>query len=74
MMKHISEFLPPYSSSNNARSIVLSAIEKANKMHNPSYDLHVEELSGQPNDRSAYDYAGSEPENQIEHDELVNNK
>jgi hypothetical protein len=72
MIKHISNFLPPYSSSNNARSIVLSAIEKANKMHNPSYDLHVEELSGQVSDRTAYDYAGSEPENQIEHNNNIN--
>lgn len=42
--------------------IVNQAIYKANKMFNPSYNMHTEELSGEPNDRTAYDYAGAEME------------
>ena len=45
---------------NNSREIVRKAKEKANKMFNPSYNSEVEELSGEPNDRTAYDYAGCE--------------
>jgi hypothetical protein len=45
---------------NNSREIIRKAIEKANKMFNPSYNAHVEELTGEPNDRTAYDYAGDE--------------
>ena len=53
---------------NNSREIVRHAITKANKMFNPSYNMHTEELSGEPSDRTAYDYAGNEPQNQIEHE------
>lgn len=59
---------------NNAKSIIRSAIEKANKMFNPSWNLHTEELSGEVSDRTAFDYAGTEPENKIEHEELINNQ
>lgn len=47
---------------NNAPTIIRHAIEKANKMFNPSYNMHTEELSGESNDRTAYDYAGTEQE------------
>lgn len=42
------------------KQIIAHAINKANTMFNPSYDMHTEELSGEPSDRSAYDYAGEE--------------
>lgn len=47
---------------NNTRTIIRQAITKANKMFNPSYNMHTEELSGEPNDRTSYDYAGVEQE------------
>lgn len=47
---------------NNSRSIIRRSIEKVNKMFNPSYNDHVEALSGEPSDRTAYDYAGTEQE------------
>ena len=53
---------------NNSKSIINHAVAKANTMFNPSYNQHTEELSGEPSDRSNYDYAGSEPSNQVEHE------
>jgi hypothetical protein len=52
---------------NNSKEIIRKAIEKANKMFNPSYNQHTEALSGEPSDRTAYDYAGSEQETLTEH-------
>lgn len=49
---------------NNALSIIRQALEKANKpnmRYNVAHSMHVEELSGEPNDRTAYD-VGSEIE------------
>lgn len=43
---------------NNSQSIIRSAIRKANEpnmKYNPSFNYHVEELSGEPNDRTGYD-------------------
>lgn len=50
---------------NNQKIIQMQAIRKANKIFNPSYNLHTEELTGIPSDRDAYDYAGSERETLI---------
>lgn len=47
---------------NNARQIIRETIKKANKMFNPSYNLHTEEITGEPSDRTSYDYAGTELE------------
>ncbi len=47
---------------NNSKLIARQAIEKSNKMFNPSCNMHTEELSGEPSDRTAYDYAGTEME------------
>ncbi len=47
---------------NNSKEIIRHAIKKANTMHNPSFNKHVEELSGIPSDRDSYDYAGTEME------------
>lgn|GEM_PF-6044887 len=47
---------------NNSKEIIRKAIQKANKQFNPSYNKHVEELSGEVSDREAYDYAGTEME------------
>lgn len=47
---------------NNKKEIVRKAIARANKMFNPSFNRHTEELSGEPNDREAYDYSGTEME------------
>ena len=49
------------------RAIQTQAIIKANKMFNPSYNQHTEELTGESNDRTPYDYAGTEQEILIEH-------
>jgi len=50
------------------KTIIANAIAKANTMFSPSYNQHTEELSGESNDRSAYDYAGTEQELKQEHD------
>lgn len=42
-----------------AKVIIEQAIRKANKQFNPSMNQSVEELSGEPSDREAYDYAGT---------------
>ncbi len=42
------------------RAIQVQAIVKANKMFSPAYNQHTEELTGESNDRTAYDYAGTE--------------
>ena len=47
---------------NNSKEIIRHAITRANKQFNPSYNLHTQELSGEPSDRDSYDYAGSEQE------------
>lgn len=44
------------------KTIIAQAISKANTMFNPSYNQHVEELSGEPSDRDAGDYSGTERE------------
>jgi hypothetical protein len=49
---------------NNSRSIIRKAIEKANRSnmkYNMAHSMHVEELTGEPNDRTPYD-VGTEPE------------
>jgi hypothetical protein len=51
---------------NNSREIIRGAITKANKMFNPSFNQKAEELSGEPSDRTAYDYAGTEMEHKHE--------
>jgi hypothetical protein len=44
------------------KGIAESYIQRANKVSNPSLNQSVEELSGEPSDRTAYDFAGTEQE------------
>lgn len=46
--------------------IIEQAIRNANKMFNPSMNQNVEELSNEPSDREAYDYAGTSLESKQE--------
>lgn len=50
------------------KTIVENAIRKSNTMFNPSYNQHVEELSGLPSDRDSSDYSGTEKELLTEHE------
>ena len=56
-----------YKDNPSARSIISGMIIRANKQFNPSLNLQVEQLTGEPSDRDSYDYAGCEKE-------VINNK
>jgi hypothetical protein len=49
---------------NNAKQIIRQAIERSNRplnKYNTAMHMDTEEMTGQPNDRTAYD-VGTEPE------------
>ena len=63
MIKNFLSKLPP-SWQNNHRAIAKSMIERANDgrhKYNESYNVMVEDISGEANDRTAYD-VGEEPQ------------
>lgn len=46
----------------SAQKIIRGVIRVANKQFNPSLNQKAEEMSGEPSDRTAYDYSGTEQE------------
>lgn len=51
-----------YKDNLSAQIRIRQVINRANKQFNPSLNQTAEEMSGESNDRTAFDYAGTEQE------------
>lgn len=51
-----------YKDNLSAQIRIRQVVNKANKQFNPSLNQIAESMSGEPNDRDSYDYAGTEQE------------